>query len=169
MTFNAARTWFAVALLALASAALGAPGTPIGGIIVKGGKNPGGQMRAMATTDAAGKFRILFAEGGDYTLEFDASVSRASAARMQAGVQVEYLIQRPDELATGARPANAGRHTPFHNKLEKGRMVISVPQGGGELRGTLQASAPDKDAAARAINESGVSVSPTKPKGGIKK
>ncbi|MES2760554.1 MAG: T9SS type A sorting domain-containing protein [Bacteroidota bacterium] len=34
------------------------PGTPIGGIIVKGGKNPGGQMLVQTTTDAAGNYTL---------------------------------------------------------------------------------------------------------------
>ena len=35
-----------------------APGNPIGGIIVKGGKNPGGQMFVQTTTDAAGAYTL---------------------------------------------------------------------------------------------------------------
>ena len=34
------------------------PGTPIGGIIVKGGKNPGGQMFVQTLTDAAGNYTL---------------------------------------------------------------------------------------------------------------
>ncbi len=34
------------------------PGTPIGGIIVKGGKNPGGQMFVQTVTDAAGNYTL---------------------------------------------------------------------------------------------------------------
>lgn len=34
------------------------PGTPIGGIIVKGGKNPGGQMFVQTITDAAGNYTL---------------------------------------------------------------------------------------------------------------
>ena len=35
------------------------PGTPIGGIIVKGGKNPGGQMFVQTTTDALGNYTLF--------------------------------------------------------------------------------------------------------------
>lgn len=170
MKSSATKTWVALALLCLVGAAISAPGTPIGGIIVKGGKNPGGQMRAMATTDAAGKFRIRFVEGGDYMLEFDVGASKDFGERINAGLQVDYLIARADEMAAGTKhEANAGRHTPFHNRLERGRMVVEVPNGGGEMRGVLQAVPAKVDAAERAINESGVSVSPSKPKGSIKK
>jgi hypothetical protein len=34
------------------------PGTPIGGIVVKGGKNPGGQMFVQTITDAAGQYTL---------------------------------------------------------------------------------------------------------------
>lgn len=34
------------------------PGTPIGGIIVKGGKNPGGQMFVQTTTDGNGVYTL---------------------------------------------------------------------------------------------------------------
>ena len=34
------------------------PGTPIGGIVVKGGKNPGGQMLVQTITDAAGQYTL---------------------------------------------------------------------------------------------------------------
>ena len=50
-------------ILAVVSiAAVAAPGQPIGGIIVKGGKNPGGQMPVLATTDSKGRFDIAFPE-----------------------------------------------------------------------------------------------------------
>ena len=172
MHFKAARVLLAVALLSVSGAALAAPGTPIGGIIVKGGKNPGGQMRTLATTDADGKFRIRLPEGGDYKLRFDASPGKQSAARQKIalevdGAQVEYVFEASDKIVAdpGHAAGNASRHTPFHNRLENGQMIVSIPKGGGEIRGVLQADS----AAERAINESGVSVSPTKPKGGVKK
>jgi hypothetical protein len=45
------------------------PGTPIGGIIVKQGRNPpGGQTLVLTTKDADGKFTIIPSQGGDYIL-----------------------------------------------------------------------------------------------------
>jgi hypothetical protein len=43
------------------------PGTPIGGIIVKGGKNPGGALRTTQTNEA-GEFEFTNLEAGDYTV-----------------------------------------------------------------------------------------------------
>ena len=52
---------------AVASAALARPGNPIGGIIVKGGKNPGGQMRAVQTNEH-GAFEFANMEKGNYSI-----------------------------------------------------------------------------------------------------
>lgn len=51
---------------AILSAAVRA-GQPIGGIIVKGGKNPGGQMRT-TTTNAYGEFEFTDWQAGNYTI-----------------------------------------------------------------------------------------------------
>lgn len=130
-------------------------------------------MRALATTDATGKFKIEFVEGGDYKLEFEGKSRKDFGERVKAGLEVDYVMKRSDESAADAKQeaANMSRHTPFHKKLENAQMVVTVPAGGGEVRGVLQsldASDPDH-AAGRAINESGVSVKSPKPKGGVKK
>ena len=172
MNFTAMRVLLVATLLYVSSAVLAAPGNPIGGIIVKGGKNPGGQMRSLATTDASGAFTIRFAEGGEYRLQFDGSSRKDVGARMKAGLQVDYAITRNAEVAAEPKsPAQkASRHTPFHNKLENGQMVVAIPKGGAEIRGVLRSlDTSDATPAERAINESGVSASPPKPKGGVKK
>ncbi len=172
MVFKAARVLLVVSLLAFASTLLAAPGRPVGGVIVKGGKNPGGQMRVMATTDAAGKFSVRFAEGGEYTLEFDARSSRSLEERVRPGLQVEYVVQRNGGSAAERRQqaASAGRHTPFQHRLENARMVVTLPKGGGELRGVLQAlPASDTAQASRSINAPGASIAASKPNGSVRK
>lgn len=47
------------------------PGNPIGGIIVKGGKNPGGQMFSQTTTDANGNYSFGNLPPGDYFILVD--------------------------------------------------------------------------------------------------
>lgn len=172
MNFTTIRVCLAATLLYACSAVLAAPGGPIGGIIVKGGKNPGGQMRALATTDASGAFTIRFAEGGDYRLQFDGSGRKDLAERMTSGLQVDYAIRRSTERDAeprGQAPIE-GRHTPFHNRLENGQMDVTVPKGGAEIRGVLRSVATSEPTGTgRAINESGVSAPPSKPKGGVKK
>lgn len=172
MNVTAMRTLLAAALLFVSSAVLAAPGTPIGGIIVKGGKNPGGQMRTLAATDASGAFTIKFSEGGEYRLQFDGSRTKDASARMKAGLQVDYALKRTagvDAEPRGQAP-NASRHTPFHNKLDNAQMLVAIPKGGGEIRGVLRTlDTADAAPVARAINESGVSASQPTPKGGVKK
>ncbi|HRO45017.1 hypothetical protein [Agriterribacter sp.] len=56
----------------IASAALARPGNPIGGIIVKGGKNPGGQMRAVQTNEQ-GVFEFTNMEKGNYSITTEAN------------------------------------------------------------------------------------------------
>jgi len=43
------------------------PGQPIGGIIVKGSRNSGGQMLTM-TTDENGEFSLYISEAGNYKI-----------------------------------------------------------------------------------------------------
>jgi len=51
--------------LAQGASLTASPGSPIGGIVVKGGKNPGGNMMTV-TTDNNGQFELTIREAGDY-------------------------------------------------------------------------------------------------------
>ncbi|MBR7800085.1 hypothetical protein [Undibacterium fentianense] len=144
------------------------PGTPIGGIIVKGGKNPGGQMIQRALTDSNGQFQIEFSEGGEYRLSFETGDSKVEARnsfgeKLNAGLALDYTV---------VSKSTAGRHTPFHNKVTNGMMLVTVPEGGGSMRGVLSSgdatSATASPSLDRAINESGISVK-SEPKKGVKK
>lgn len=57
---------------AVISASLARPGNPIGGIIVKGGKNPGGQMRVVQTNEQ-GVFEFTNMEKGNYSITTEAN------------------------------------------------------------------------------------------------
>jgi hypothetical protein len=116
-----------------------APGGPIGGIIVKGGKNPGGQMLALATTDGRGHFTIQFAEGGEYRLVLDSNAQADLGERMKAGIQLEYVIKSKEDLAAEAQPqAAASRRAPVRQKIANAQLLVTVPNGGGAIVGTLQ-------------------------------
>ncbi|MFT3822898.1 MAG: carboxypeptidase-like regulatory domain-containing protein [Chitinophagaceae bacterium] len=55
------------------SGELARPGNPIGGIIVKGGKNPGGSFFT-TTTDNNGRFELNSLKEGNYTLTFQQTI-----------------------------------------------------------------------------------------------
>jgi hypothetical protein len=173
MHINAARIIAAMLFAFFVHAASAAPGEPIGGIVVKGGKNPGGQMLVLTTTGADGSFTIEFAEGGEYRLVFEGKSRKQSAERVQAGMQLEYVVQARNKMTVSSKQhaSSMSRHTPFHNKIENAQTIVVVPQGGGIVRGALQSlnSSDSGQAADRAINESGVSVKSPPPKGGIKR
>jgi len=48
------------------------PGNPIGGIIVKGGKNPGGGMSIQAVSNENGEVELTIPEAGDYLFKLEA-------------------------------------------------------------------------------------------------
>jgi hypothetical protein len=148
------------------------PGGPIGGIIVKGGKNPGGQMLVLGSTDANGKFTISFIEAGEYQLSFDQTVLKSQSVqtakakvsfgeKVNAGLTLDYSVSNTN---------GTSRQASVHKKINQTAILITVPAGGASISGvvklddTLMAS----DAAGRAINESGVSVK-SEPKKAVKK
>ncbi|MDR6782013.1 hypothetical protein ABIE26_001498 [Pedobacter africanus] len=60
------------------TAAMARPGNPIGGIIVKGGKNPGGNAFSLIT-DQNGKINFTATEAGTYTLRITSPETEGSA------------------------------------------------------------------------------------------
>jgi hypothetical protein len=163
MKFSSATIISFLTLAVVSLAAVAAPGSPIGGIIVKGGKNPGGQMLVLGTTDAEGKFKIKFAESGDYKLEFVGKANKTLVARETDDVRLEYAVRA---VADTQKLASAASHTArFSSNLGNAQLLVTVPKGGAEIAGVLQTSAVEaRPSAERAINESGVSVKSSKPK-----
>ena len=152
-------------LAVISYAAAAAPGTPIGGIIVKGGKNPGGQMLVVGTTDAEGKFKIKFAESGEYKLEFVGKSEKPSLAHAADDVRLEYAISSvADTQKRAAAPSQTAR---FSRNLANAQLMVNVPKGGAEISGVLltAGAAEAMPTAEKAISESGVSVKSSKPKG----
>lgn len=165
MKFSSATIISFLTLAVVSLAAVAAPGSPIGGIIVKGGKNPGGQMLVLGTTDAEGKFKIQFAESGDYKLEFVGKGNKTLVAREADDVRLEYAVRA---VAGTQKLASAASHTArFSSNLENAQLLVTVPKGGAEIAGVLQTTSAVEasPSAERAINESGVSVKSSKPKG----
>jgi hypothetical protein len=152
--------------------AISAPGGPIGGIIVKGGKNPGGQMLVLATTDSNGRFEVQFAEGGNYRLEFGVENGKEQKDGRAGALHLEYAVRAKPAKARAAakRGADTGEQARFATDIRNAQILITIPAGGATVAGELRetgASQPGTTAQ-RAINESGVSVKSAKAKGAVK-
>ncbi len=171
MTLKRCMSLALLATLAVWTFAAAAPGGPIGGIIVKGGKNPGGQMHVLTTTDANGNFKLQVLEGGDYRLEFAAPDKAADSPRSANGFAINYVIHARLRPVPGRDPVMAiNRPLAVSTHLPNGELVLTLPRGGVVMSGTLRTPPADttRPIAERGIQESGVSVAPTKPKGGSK-
>lgn len=62
------------------------PGSPIGGIVVKGGKNPGGNMMVI-TTNSNGEFELNGLEAGDYKFTITVPEEPAGRSISEKGVK----------------------------------------------------------------------------------
>jgi 5-hydroxyisourate hydrolase-like protein (transthyretin family) len=165
MKTNAATIIIAMVFVFFLNVVLAATsGTPIKGVIVKGGRNPGGQMLVLATTNRDGSFTIEFAEGGEYKLVFEAKSRNEFSARVNAGMELEYALTAKEQITAVSeqKAAEISRHTPFHNKIVDAQTIVVVPQGGGVIRGILRSINPSEIErnAERSIKEKGVSVKP---------
>lgn len=74
------------------------PGGPIGGIIVKGGKNPGGQMRQLQTNNY-GEFEYTGLDAGNYSI----------TAEYEIHINDQTIIEVGDSATTRAQDHNSSR------------------------------------------------------------
>ena len=85
-------------------------GTPIKGVDVKMGRNPGGNAAARATTDAEGNFALPVVPQGSYTLTFtmpreaQAELSVKATVRGSAGEIFDSEVQFKVKLAVAPAP-----------------------------------------------------------------
>jgi hypothetical protein len=77
------------------------PGTPIGGIIVKGGKNPGGQMRQLQTNDY-GEFEYKGLDAGNYRITAEYEIHINDQTIIEVG-------DADDDATTRAQDHNSSR------------------------------------------------------------
>lgn len=84
------------------------PGNPIGGIIVKGGKNPGGSMMTV-TTDNKGQFELTIKEAGNYRFVLTAP---RDAALQGKSISEQGVKKSENPLYTGSGQTG---NNPLHN------------------------------------------------------
>ena len=127
-------------LAVISIAAVAAPGSPIGGIVVKGGKNPGGQMLVLATTDSNGRFDIAFPEEGEYRIEFGTGAKTTLREVPSGEVRLDYVVTTMC-CRYQSKPTEASRTTILSNNFKNARLLIVVPTGGAEITGAFQSAA----------------------------
>ena len=156
MNFKIVKLVSLLTLAVVSIAAVAAPGTPIGGIVVKGGKNPGGQMLVLATTDSKGRFDIALPEEGEYRIEFGMGAKTRLRETPIGEVRLDYVVT-PMCCRSQSKPTDASRTTILSNKFTNAPLLIVVPKGGADISGAFQPEATKKGpTAGKGIQENGI-------------
>ncbi len=95
------------------------PGTPIGGIIVKGGKNPGGQMKTLSTNEN-GEFEFPGLTEGNYTFTVESAYIISDAVDIDLAEEGTEKKSTPRQTqgATFGEKVNAGLATGNSNQTK---------------------------------------------------
>ena len=156
MNFKIVKLVSLLTLAVVSIAAVAGPGQPIGGIIVKGGKNPGGQMLVLATTDSKGQFDIAFPAEGEYRIEFGMKAKTTLREAPIGEVRLDYAVT-PMCCRSQSKPTDASRTTILSNNFNNAPLLIVVPKGGADISGAFQSAATKKrPTAGKGITQSGI-------------
>ena len=156
MNFKIVKLVSLLTLAVVSIAAVAGPGQPIGGIIVKGGKNPGGQMLVLATTDSKGRFDIAFPEEGEYRIEFGMG-AKTTLCEAPIGELRLYYVVTTMCCRSQSKPTDASRTTISSNNSKNARLLIIVPKDGADISGVFQSAATKKGpTAGKGITQSGI-------------
>ena len=156
MNFKIVKLVSLLTLAVVSIAAVAAPGNPIGGIIVKGGKNPGGQMLVLATTDSKGRFDIAFPDEGEYRIEFGVGANTTLREDPIGELRLDY-VATPMCCRSQSKSIDASRTTILSNNFNNAPLLIVVPKGGADISGAFQSEATKKGpAAGKGITQSGI-------------
>lgn len=145
--------WIGLALLAVALP--GIAGQPIGGIVVKGGKNPGGNM-LVSRTNERGELELKGLEAGHYTFTLSAP-ERTALQKGDAGVpapaqDASRVAGNPIGGIIVKGGKNPGGNAVVLVVIQGDRMDVTVPEAGDY---TLSFSAPDAPSG-KSISQPGV-------------
>ncbi|MBL7745151.1 MAG: hypothetical protein JNN00_16875 [Chitinophagaceae bacterium] len=119
------------------------PGNPIGGLTIKGGKNPGGNLRTVQT-DENGEFEYTGLEAGDYTFTIEQKIVIRDETPVSVGGNntkaQDYNSSRSNKTASvvggGGGPDNGNTKVQDHNssRSNKSASVISAESGSGNTK-----------------------------------
>lgn len=108
------------------------PGTPIGGIIVKGGKNPGGQMMT-TTTNEKGEIVLNILEAGNY--KFTITAPQPNTEQAASNTRTYTGGRKNEEVAATSERKG------WDGTVKGGSRVAGEPIGGIVVKGGRNSSA----------------------------
>lgn len=146
--------------------ALARPGNPIGGLTIKGGKNPGGNLQSR-TTNEKGEFEFTDLEEGSYTFTVEQKLIINDETLVSVGSRVQdHNSSRSNKSADGIEPdpgsneklvASKGdvKITASQNSqsLRNGPIKVTASQNSQSLRnGTVKVTATQNSQSLRTIS-----------------
>lgn len=109
------------------------PGNPIGGLTIKAGRNPGGNLRTMQTNEK-GEFEFTDLEPGDYTFIVEQQIVIESNLWVSAGKAQDHNSTRSNKTASGVAPDpgnGGGNKVQDHNSSRSNKTAsIAAPDPG---------------------------------------
>lgn len=121
--------------------AMARPGNPIGGLNIKGGKNPGGNVQSR-TTNENGEFEFTDLEAGDYTFTVEQKLYINDATLISVGNSKarDYNSSRSNKTASGIAPdpgngggSGGGNKVQDHNSSRSNKSSsVAAPKGDGD-------------------------------------
>ncbi len=108
------------------------PGNPIGGLTIKGGKNPGGNLLSRQTNEN-GEFEFTDLEPGDYTFTVEQQVVIESQLWVSAGKAQDHNSSRSNKTGSviAPDPNNSNTKAQDHNSTRSNKTAnIAAPDPG---------------------------------------
>ncbi|MBN8675852.1 MAG: hypothetical protein J0L56_17095 [Chitinophagales bacterium] len=133
------------------------PGSPIGGLSIKGGKNPGGNQRTMQTNEN-GEFEFTDLEPGDYTFTVEQQVVIESRLWVSAGKAQDHNSTRSNKTASAITPDpgnDGGIKAQDHNSSRSNKsssLAAPGPDAGEERKGITKLTASQNSQSLRSIS-----------------
>ena len=134
------------------------PGNPIGGLTIKGGKNPGGNLLTRQTNEN-GEFEFTDLEPGDYTFTVEQQVVIESQLWVSAGKAQDHNSSRSNKTGSviAPDPNNSNMKAQDHNSTRSNKTAnIAAPDPGNGKGGGNKA----QDHNSSRSNKSGSVIAP---------
>lgn len=132
------------------------PGNPIGGLTIKGGRNPGGNLRTIQTNEN-GEFEFTDLEPGDYTFTVEQQIVIESRLWVSAGKAQDHNSSRSNKTASAVAPDpgnSGGNKVQDHNSSRSNKsssLAAPGPDGGEERKGITKLTASQNSQSLRSI------------------